>query len=65
MKRMTSKKSTSHIGCYEVCVDGYRYLVYRSEGLWFARDYYLRNVVDCAPTKAELYRSMESIGVTA
>jgi hypothetical protein len=39
-------------------------LVYRSEGLWWAKDFN-GAIVDSAPTKAQLYRAIESIEVAA
>ena len=60
-KTVVSKKSTNYIGCYEVTVDGYRYLVYRSDGLWWSKDYFTRKVIDCNTTKAQVMRYLEEI----
>lgn len=59
-RKSSSRKSKSYPGCYEVIVEGYRYLVYESEGLWFAKDFYFGSKVDAAPKKAELIRSLEA-----
>ena len=46
-------------GKYSVTVNNVLYCVYQSEGLWFAKNQATQRVTDAAPTKAELYRSLE------
>ena len=36
-------------------------LIYQSEGLWWAKNEVTGSIVDAAPTKAELLRSLEVI----
>jgi hypothetical protein len=56
--KFTSKRLAS--GKYEVTVDDVEYLVYQSEGLWWAKHTFTEKLVDSAPTKAELLRSLEA-----
>jgi len=40
---------------------GIAYLVYQSEALWWAKQESTGAVIDCAPTKSQLLRSLEAI----
>ena len=59
----TIKTSTRLVnGKYRVVTEaGIAYLVYQSEGLWWAKQESIGAVVDCAPTKAQLLRSLENV----
>lgn len=49
-------------GKYHVVTEaGIAYLVYQSEGLWWAKQESTGAVVDSAPTKAQLLRSIENV----
>lgn len=49
-----------HTG-YLVAVNDSFYFVYRTDGLWFAKNKATGVVVDAAPTKAQLIRSLEAV----
>ena len=59
MTKMNSKRLAS--GKYEVTVNDVEYLVYQSEGLWWAKHAFTGKLVDSAPTKAQLLRSLEAL----
>jgi hypothetical protein len=56
--KLTSKRLAG--GKYEVTVNDVEYLVYQSEGLWWAKHTFTEKLVDSALTKAELLRSLEA-----
>lgn len=45
--------------------NGVQFSIYQSEAMWFAANVDSRKIVDCAPTKVELYRALESVEVAA
>jgi len=47
-------------GRYEVTVNGVLYCVYCSNGLWWSKNQLTLLITDCAPTKAQLFRSLEA-----
>ena len=57
--KLTSKRLAD--GKYEVTVDDVEYLVYQSEGLWWAKHTFTEKLADSAPTKAQLLRSLEAL----
>jgi hypothetical protein len=57
--KLTSKRLAG--GKYEVTINDVEYLVYQSEGLWWAKHTFTEKLVDSAPTKAELLRSLEAV----
>jgi hypothetical protein len=48
-------------GKYEVTIDDVEYLVYQSDGLWWAKHTFTEKLVDSAPSKAQLLRSLEAL----
>jgi len=48
-------------GRYDVTVNGVCYCVYKSDGLWWAKNQSTLQVQDSAPTKAQLLRSLEAV----
>ena len=48
-------------GKYEVTANGVMYCVYKSDGLWWAKNQSTLMVIDCAQTKAQLFRSLEAL----
>ena len=56
--KLTSKRLAG--GKYEVTINDVEYLVYQSEGLWWTKHTFTEKLVDSAPTKAELLRSLEA-----
>lgn len=48
-------------GRYDVTVNDVRYCVYKSDGLWWAKNLVTLQVQDAAPTKAQLLRSLEAV----
>jgi hypothetical protein len=59
MTKMNSKRLAG--GKYKVTVDDVEYLVYQSEGLWWAKHTFAEKLVDSASTKAQLLRSLEAL----
>jgi hypothetical protein len=57
--KLTSKRLAG--GKYEVTVNDVEYLVYQSEGLWWAKHTFTEKLIDSAPTKAQLLRSLEAV----
>jgi len=57
--KLTSKRLAT--GKYEVTVNDVEYLVYQSDGLWWAKHIFTEKLIDSAPTKAQLLRSLEAV----
>ena len=56
--KLTSKRTA--YGWYAVKANDIWYCVYCSKGLWWAKNQSTLQVTDCAPTKAQLFRSLEA-----
>lgn len=64
-QQIKTSKRVSERSYLVTMTNGLQFAVYQSEAMWFAASVGSRKIVDCAPTKAELYRALESVEVAA